>query len=380
MGLISNQNLIKKDDRRVIIAIDIDYFFAQCEEVRNKALKGRPVVVCVYSGRTADSGAVSTSNYIARKLGIKSGMPIIRAKHALEKYDAAFLPLDKEHYECVSRKIMGALRDEADRFEKVSIDEAFLDVSERASGNFDIAKDTANGIKKIVLSLEGLTCSAGVAENKLLAKMSADLKKPDGLVVTRKEDESSFLEDLPVAKLPGVGPKIENRLHALGVRNVGELGRFDSFVLRREFGENLGPHLSEIARGIDNSPVEEREITQLSRIITLKKDAASFDSFRKEIPALATDLSSKLSRLNLEFNSIGIILITTELKTKNRTRLLENFSQSSEVISREAFLLFEDFFSNSDEIVRRIGIRVSGLKKIHGEDRSPSLTDYFSSN
>jgi DNA polymerase IV (DinB-like DNA polymerase) len=121
---------------RTILLVDLDYFFAQCEELRNPTLKSRPVVVCVYSGRSEDSGAVSTANYIARKYGVKSGIPIFLAKKKLQNADAVFLPVDHAFYEEISDRIMQILRGYADLFEQVGIDEAYLDVTKKTQGNF----------------------------------------------------------------------------------------------------------------------------------------------------------------------------------------------------------------------------------------------------
>src|SRR4030042_2406790 len=119
---------------RVIMLVDLDYFFAQCEELRNPALKDKPVVVGVYSGRTADSGAVSTANYVARKFGVKSGIPIFLAKKRLEGAEAVFLPVDHQFYEQISNRVMQALRGYVDSFEQVGIDEAYLDVTQKIQG------------------------------------------------------------------------------------------------------------------------------------------------------------------------------------------------------------------------------------------------------
>jgi DNA polymerase IV (DinB-like DNA polymerase) len=122
---------------RIVMLADLDYFFAQCEELRNPALKDKPVVIGVYSGRTEDSGAVSTANYVAREYGVKSGIPLYLAKRRLQNVEAVFLPVDYEHYEQISGKIMQILKGYADAFEQVSIDEAYLDVTQKAHESFE---------------------------------------------------------------------------------------------------------------------------------------------------------------------------------------------------------------------------------------------------
>ena len=132
---------------RVVMLVDFDYFYAQCEELRNPAIRDKPVVVGVYSGRTEESGAVSTSNYIARKYGVKSGLPLFMAKRKLEGTEAVFLPVDHEYYEQISNRIMQILKGYATSLEQVSVDEAYLDVTEQVQGSFEKAKDYAQKIK-----------------------------------------------------------------------------------------------------------------------------------------------------------------------------------------------------------------------------------------
>ena len=185
--------MVELDKVRVIIHVDLDYFFAQCEERENPAYKDKPVVVCVYATRGGDSGAVSTANYVARKFSVKSGIPITLAKRLLKGRDAVFLPVNRELYDKVSLEIMRILRNHADRFEQVSIDEAYLDVSQKANGNFALASELAKEIKEDILAREKLTCSIGVGPNKLVAKVAAGHKKPDGLTIIKPEEVRGFL-------------------------------------------------------------------------------------------------------------------------------------------------------------------------------------------
>ena len=126
-----------KLEPRIIMLVDLDYFYAQCEEIRNPSIKNKPVVVCVYSGRTEDSGAVSTANYVAREYGVKSGIPISLAKKRLKEVDSVFLPVDHSFYKQISDKIMEILRRHADSFEQVGIDEAYMDVTQRTKTDYD---------------------------------------------------------------------------------------------------------------------------------------------------------------------------------------------------------------------------------------------------
>ncbi|MBN1244016.1 DNA polymerase IV, partial [Candidatus Bathyarchaeota archaeon] len=243
--------------KRIVMLVDFDYFFAQCEELRNPALKDKPVVVGVYSGRTEDSGAVSTANYVARKFGVKSGIPLYLAKKRLEGTEAVFLPVDDEFYEQISDKIMRALRGYADSFEQMGIDEAYLDVTQKVHGSFEAASDLARKMKTAVKRQVGIAFSVGVGPNKLVAKIAADSQKPDGLTVVKPEEVQRFLSPLPVDRLIGVGRKTAVKMDELGMKTIGDLARYDVQRLVEIFGKKLGVYFHNAANGVDNEPVQE---------------------------------------------------------------------------------------------------------------------------
>lgn len=245
---------------RAVLHIDFDYFFAQCEELRNPEIRNHPVVVCVFSGRTKDSGVVSTANYVARKYGVKSGIPIRVAKSRLaDAKNVILLPLDMEYYKQISEKAMSVIRNNVDIFERVGIDECFADVSERTGDNFGAAGNLARKIKDDTKRTTQISCSVGVAPNKMLAKIASDYKKPDGLTVVRPEDAEGFVAALGVDKIPGIGPKTRDRLAELGVKTVGDLAAFDIYKLVGEFGKKNATYMLNAAKGVDNEPVEESE-------------------------------------------------------------------------------------------------------------------------
>lgn len=356
--------------------VDLDYFFAQCEERENLSLRDKPVVVCVYSGRTADSGAVSTTNYVARRLGVKSGIPIVMAKKILKDADAVFLPVNHGLYEKVSNSIMTLLRGYGDRFEQVGIDEAYLEVTERIGGRWEKAREIGLTVKNAILDAERLTSSIGVGPNKLIAKTASDFQKPDGLTVVQPQEVKSFLSPLPVGKLYGVGKKTEQRLAEMGVKTVEELAKIDPQELCALFGKSNGLYLHNAANGIDEEPVREREgREQISRIATLKQNTRDTQLIFPELDRLSQEVHTKAVEAGLGFRSVGIIAIMEDLSIHSRSRTFENPSQELNKIRNVARELFTQFLGSDGEMnVRRIGVKLSNLVKPTGQK---ALSDFL---
>ena len=356
--------------------VDLDYFFAQCEEMRNPSIKDKPVVVCVYSGRTEDSGAVSTANYIARKYGVKSGIPISLAKKKLENLDAVFLPVDKEFYKKISDNIMEILRRYANRFEQVGIDEAYLDVTEKTKRNYHTAKELASTIKHDVLTQQKLTCSIGIGPNKLVAKIAADIQKPDGLTAVRPGEVKSFLSPLPVRRLVGVGKKTENKLETLGVRTVGQLAKFDVQRLIEVFGRKLGAYFHNASMGIDDEPVQEKsEPESLSRISTLKEDTRDLDIILNKAYELCDEVHVRLLHRGLVYRSVNIYVVASDLSVHSRSKTFENPTSDLEKFKKTVKELYEKFLSESEVEARRLGVKVSNLSK--KEELQKQITNFF---
>ncbi|MCH7877533.1 MAG: DNA polymerase IV, partial [Thaumarchaeota archaeon] len=224
-------------ETRVVFHIDFDYFYAQCEEIRSPELRSKPVCVCVFSDRGVDSGAIATANYTARKYGVKSGIPIIFAKKRLEeRKDAVFLPVDFDFYIEISEKAMEIIKDNADVFEYVGKDEAYLDVTKRVGGDFEKASHLAQQIKNSIRDKIKLSCSIGISPNKLISKIASDFKKPDGLTVVSPDKIDVFLEPLKIRAIPGIGKKTEKRFSEMDIETIHELRKLDIFTLNKEFG------------------------------------------------------------------------------------------------------------------------------------------------
>jgi DNA polymerase IV (DinB-like DNA polymerase) len=361
---------------RVIILADFDYFFAQCEELRNPALKGKPVVVGMYSGRTENSGAVSTSNYEARKYRVKSGIPLYLAKRRLEATDAVFLPVDYDYYQQISDRIMQILRGYADAFEQVGIDEAYMDVTKKTGGNFEAAKALVQEMKRAVKSQVGVTFSAGIAPNKLIAKIASDIQKPDGVTTVLPSEVESFLSQLQVSRLLGVGRKTTVKMEALGIKTVGDLAKADPQRLVETFGKTLGVYFHNAANGIDNDPVQEAgEAESISRISTLKENTRDIAAITEKTNQQIEEISKELALRNVGFKQVGIIAIMTDLTARSRMQTLEKPTKDMETVKKTVHELFEKFLSESELEIRRVGVKISHFTKEEAEQKR--LTSFF---
>jgi DNA polymerase IV (DinB-like DNA polymerase) len=358
--------------------VDLDYFFAQCEELRNPSLKDKSVVVGVYSGRTEDSGAVSTANYVARKFGVKSGIPLFLAKKKLEGAEAVFLPVDYAFYEQNSDKIMCTLRDYADAFEQVGIDEAYLDVTRKVQGSFEAARVLAQKMKDDVKSQHSLTFSIGIGPNKLVAKIACDSQKPDGLTVVKPEEVTFFLAPLPVDRLIGVGRKTAAKMELLSIRTIGDLARFDVQRLVEVFGKTLGVYFHNAASGVDDESVQEAgEAESISRIATLKENMRDLTFILEKTDELTEDVHKELVQRKLGFKQVGVIAIMADLSIHSRSQTLEKPANDLELLRRVVGELFEKFLGESELEIRRVGVKVSHFAK--EEIRQKQLTSFFQS-
>jgi len=345
--------------------MDMDYFFAQCEEKEHPEIKGKPVVICVYSGRSKDSGAVSTSNYEARKFGIKAGIPIIQAKKL--NPDAIFMPVNMELYRSVSFEVMGILRSYCAAFEQKSIDEAFCEITGKIN-DFDEARMYCIMIKKEIKEKVGLTCSIGVAPNKIVAKIASDFQKPDGLTIVKPGEVLDFLAPLKITDLVGVGKKTEQRLNEMNVRTIGDMSSLSMEVLIREFGKAKGEWLKQASRGIDDSPLEEHEGTeQIGRIATLKEDTDDLSIINEVINSLSDDVHRKLAERKLGFKSIAFIAIATDFKTRAKSHTLAMPAKDLDTIKNNAHELAKQFLTENPVRLRRVGVKVANLTEEKGQ-------------
>lgn len=352
-------------EKRVVLHLDLDYFFAQVEERKNPAIAGKPIVVCIFTDQKAWKGAVSTANYVARRYGVRSGMPVSQAKRLLENTDAVFLPANHELYEEVSFGIRTILASYAAKLEQASIDEFYLELSKDAG--MEEAKEIAIRIKNAILEKFKLTCSIGIGPNKLIAKIAAGMQKPDGLTIVEPDKVQEFLDNLEVEKIPGIGKKTSEYLRAKGIATIRQLRLANFAELAEEIGKNAAGALREAALGIDRSEVKEEQQKQVSRMTTLKEVAESAAELLDALKELSSEVAQQLQMSNMMCKAIGVILIDDKMAAYSRSVTISFPTNDGSVIEREAYELCKEFFSENKKRIRRIGVRAEKLENVSGQ-------------
>jgi len=363
-------------EKRIVFHIDFDYFYAQCEEIRDSTIKGKCVAVCIFSDRGGDSGAIATANYNARKFGVKSGIPIMLAKNKLkEQTDAVFLPADFDYYSDISSKAMEIIEKYADVFEYVGKDEAYLDVTKKTESDYDKAGHLAQQLKNEIRNKLKLTCSVGVTPNKLLAKIASDYKKPDGLTTVKPEQIEQFLSPLKIREIPGIGKKTEDVFLKMSIDTIEKLRGIDVFDLNKMFGRKTGTYIFNSARGVDNELVKPRPPTiQFSKIQTLKKNSKELEFLQENLEELCVQLNKLAMKNNKMYRSIGIQFVNEDLSTKTKSKMLRNPGNNLIELKKVTNQLLEDALVDQEMLVRRIGVRISEFSDVEGQS---DITSYF---
>lgn len=339
---------------RKIMHIDMDAFFAAVEQLDNPDYRNKPVIV---GADPRGRGVVSTCSYEARVFGIHSAMPIKEAYQRCPK--GIFVPPRGERYAEVSQKIMNILGEYTSLVEPLSLDEAFLDLtgSEKLFGPaIDIARLIVSRIENEI----GLSSSVGLAPNKFLAKLASDLEKPRGFVIITRENALQILENLPVSKIWGVGPKTEAQLKAMGIKTIGMLRQVDPAVLAAKFGE-AGEQMARLACGIDDRPVSTGdEAKSIGHEYTFQTDVEDREFLKGVLLWLTDQVARRLRRYGLKGRTVTVKLRDQNFKTITRRTTLTEASDYEETIYREALRLAEEAQWGSRK-VRLIGVSVSGF-------------------
>ena len=344
-------------DEKTILHIDMDAFFISVEQRDDPSLKGKAAAVCGSLSRSV----VTSATYEARPYGIKAGMPVQEARRRCPHL--ILVEGDHSKYTKTASRIFAILKEYTPLVEIASIDEAYLDITQSLM-MFKSPLHIAQSIKSRVLEREGLTCSVGVAPNKLLAKLGSRLRKPDGLVMIPKEEVNGVLEDLPASSLFGIGPKLEEGLKLLGIFTCGQLGRFPVPLLTKRFGA-IGQRLHEMGLGLDDSPVvpfeEEEDPKSISNSITLEEDTSDLPLIRKVLLQLSERVSRRMRKDFFYGQRVILTIRYSDFYTFTKQKTLAQPINSGNEIFHQAFGIFESI--PHPKPIRLLGVGMSLLKK-----------------
>jgi DNA polymerase-4 len=350
---------------RKIIHIDMDAFYASVEQRDDPQLRGKPVIVAWCGNRSV----VCAASYEARKFGVRSAMPAVRAERLCP--NATFLPPDFPRYRAVSRQVREIFKRHTDLIEPLSLDEAYLDVSETKTG-LPTATQVARTIREQIRSELNLTASAGVAPNKFLAKIASDWRKPDGMFVIQPERVDSFLLPLPVSRLPGVGKVTEEKLQSFHVQTVSDLRALGLSTLERRFGR-YGVRLHELARGIDNNEViPDRPTQSISAEDTFERDVP-LTEMEPTIRCLAEKTWSASRNESRIARTVVLKLKTSEFKILTRSRTPDSPPSSCEELTNIALALRERVGLGSQQRFRLVGVGLSNFREPDDASAQPAL-------
>jgi DNA polymerase IV len=356
---------------RKVVHVDMDAFYASVEQRDNPELRGRPVVVAWLGNRSV----VCAASYEARKFGVRSAMPAVTAERLCPQ--AVFIPPDFARYKAASQAARQIFQRHTDLIEPLSLDEAYLDVTENKM-QLPTATRVAKMIREQIYQELNLTASAGVAPNKFLAKIASDWKKPNGLFVIQPHEVQSFLLPLPIGRIPGVGQVTEARMQAIGIATVGDLYAIDVATLEQHFGR-YGRRLYDLARGVDDNPVVPNRAS---------KSISAEDTFEKDIPLaeaklLIRKLSEKVwnsSRQNARMaRTIVLKLKTKEFNTLTRSLTPPVMPLSIEEFADMAMSLCERVDLGPAQLFRLVGVGLSNFQ-VEPESNVPLFESERSEN
>ena len=352
---------------RKIVHVDMDAFYASVEQRDNPQLRGQPVVVAWRGTRSV----VCAASYEARRFGVRSAMPTVRAERLCP--EAVFVAPDFPRYRAVSHLVREIFLRHTDLIEPLSLDEAYLDVTENKTG-LPTATRVAQAIREQIRGELNLTASAGVAPNKFLAKIASDWRKPNGLFVIQPKDVDSFLPPLPVGRIPGVGKVTEAKLERLGIKTVGDLRGFELTDLEGWFGR-YGLRLYELARGVDHSPVvPDRPTQSVSAEDTFPEDVllSETEPLIRMLAEKAWSASRKQSRIA---RTVVLKLKTSQFKILTRSHTPPLPPASCEELTQIALSLRNKVNLDPHQRYRLVGVGLSNFNEVANESQQPELFD-----
>jgi DNA polymerase-4 len=339
-----------------ILHVDMDAFYASIEQRDRPELRGRPVIVGGLDGR----GVVCAASYEARPFGVHSAMPMATAQRLCPQ--AVFLPVRMKHYVQVGRQIRAILLSFTPLVEPLSLDEAFLDVH-GCEGLFGPAPQIAQALKDRIRTETALIASVGVAPNKFLAKLASDHGKPNGLVVVPPEQVTEFLAPLPVGRIWGIGAKGEKRLHALGIRTIGQLAALPEQLLADHFGE-AGRHVWRLAHGQDGrAVVPDREAKSISTETTFSQDIGDRATLRTWLLDQVDHLAARLRLVGVQARTVELKVRSSAFRMRIRSLSLAEATASTQALWQAAVALFERSVTADILPVRLLGVGATNLTR-----------------
>ena len=347
---------------RKILHIDMDAFFASVEQRDNPELRGKPVIV---GGRPESRGVVAACSYEARQFGVHSAMPSSRAIKLCKQ--AIFVPPRFDVYRQASKEIHAVFREFTKDIEPLSLDEAYLDVTEIAkySGS---ATEVAMLIKKLIKQRTNLIASAGVSYNKFLAKIASDMDKPDGLSVIRPEQALAFIESLEIRKFFGIGKVTEQKMHALGIYNGADLKKLSKSDLHKNFGRS-GEYYYNVARGIDNRPVSSSRVRKsIGSETTFNSIVIDKGGIWSKLQSIAQGLEESLIKKNVRSRTVTLKVKYADFELVTRSKTVEQSLQTKD----EMLAILPELLRKTevgDRAIRLIGIT---LAKLDSHDNTTS--------
>ncbi len=348
---------------RRILHLDMDAFFAAVEQLDFPQYRGKPVIVGADPKGGAGRGVVATASYEARKYGVHSALPISLAYQRCPH--AVYLRGRYERYSEISRQLIATLNEFTPVIEKISIDEAFLDIT-KSLALFGSAEKIGHQIKKRIYDDLGLVASIGIAPNKFLAKVASDLEKPDGFVVVKEGEEKEFLKSLPISRLWGVGKKTEAALKQMDIETIGQVAHMPEQDLSRRFGK-WGSALWRLANGIDHRSVKPWETQKsISQETTFDEDTGDEEAIHKTLLGLAESLSRLMRKSKLKGRTVTLKIRLEDFSTFTRSKTLSDFVDSTQILKGVAIGLYRKF-NKKNMKVRLLGIGVSQLNSVSGE-------------
>jgi DNA polymerase-4 len=343
---------------RRIAHVDMDAFYASVELLRRPDLKGLPVAIGGH-GNPDSRGVVTTATYAARRFGIRSGMPLRKAAQLCR--DCVFLPVDFDSYRHYSRRFKAALSAVESPIEDRGIDEVYVDLSGRTEDSTSLGQT----MKRAIMEATGLTCSVGIAPNKLLAKICSDLDKPDGLTLLDYSDIPTRIWPLPASSINGIGPKASARLQDIGIGTIGELAAATPALLQKHFGTTYSQWLLQVAHGVDSrAVVTESEPKSRSRETTFEQDLHprhNLDDIRALVSELAAQVASDLARGGYAAKTIGIKIRYDDFTRVTRDLSLSRATAAPLDVEQAALACLERL--GMKRRIRLLGVKASNLER-----------------